>query len=210
MRRNSRTNQLTNNYKSQKMKHTKITFMALAGAFIMASCGESKKENAADEPGLPMQNEMHQENPDAMTGNLDDGQMNEVEFKDDRIAAVYDTYNEIRSSLVNTNAQEAQNGGEKLVAALEGVENNAEALQAARTIANSQAVNEQRTAFLELSAAVEEMVTGAVASGQLYKQYCPMAFDGEGGAWLSASQDIRNPYYGDKMLKCGSVRDTIQ
>lgn len=187
-----------------------MTLMALAGAFLLASCGESKKENTADEPGMPMQNEMHQEDHGDMAGNLDDAQQGDVEFNDERIAAAYGHYNHVRSALVNTNAEEAQNGGEMLVEALEGLENNSEALQAAQTIANTEEVNEQRTAFLDLSAAMENMVSGAIASGELYKQYCPMAFDGQGGAWLSASQEIRNPYYGDKMLKCGSVRDTIQ
>ena len=196
------------------MKNTKMTIMALAGAFLMISCGETKKENA-DESGMPMQNEMHQEHSDEMSGagdvsgNLDDAQQGDVEFNDERIAAAYGHYNHVRSALVNTNAEEAQNGGEMLVEALEGLENS-EALQAAQTIANTEDVNQQRTAFLDLSAAMENMVSGAIASGELYKQYCPMAFDGQGGAWLSASQEIRNPYYGDKMLKCGSLRDTIQ
>jgi len=43
----------------------------------------------------------------------------------------------------------------------------------------------------------------------VYKQYCPMAFDGKGAFWLSSSEEIRNPYYGDKMLKCGRVEETI-
>ncbi|WP_051205429.1 DUF3347 domain-containing protein [Salinimicrobium xinjiangense] len=197
------------------MKHTKMTVLALAGAFMFASCGETKKENA-EEPGLPMQNEMHQEHTDEMSGtgdmagNLDDGQEAEVEFSDERIAAAYGHYNHVRSALVNTNAEEAQNGGEMLVEALEGVENNTDALKAAQTIANTEDVNVQRTAFLDLSAAMEGLVSGSISSGELYKQYCPMAFDGQGGAWLSASKEIRNPYYGDKMLKCGSVRETLK
>jgi Cu(I)/Ag(I) efflux system membrane fusion protein len=36
-----------------------------------------------------------------------------------------------------------------------------------------------------------------------------MAFDFDGAEWLSDSDQIRNPYFGDKMLTCGSVEDTI-
>lgn len=187
-----------------------MTILALAGAFMLASCGESKKENAADEPGMPMQNEMRQEDPDNVSGDLDDGETREVDFSNEQIAAVYGHYDHVRSALVNTNAEEAQNGGEMLVEALNAVENNSEALAAAQTIAKTEDVNTQRTAFLDLSTAIEDLVSGAIASGEIYKQYCPMAFDGAGGAWLSASQEIRNPYYGDKMLKCGSVRDTLK
>lgn len=196
------------------MKNSKMTIMALTAAFMLASCGESKKENT-EEAGMPMQNEMHQpesgeHDMDNMSGNLDDAQTREVNFKDDRMAAVYGHYTHVKTALVNTDATEAQNGGKMLVEALENVENNSEALTAARTIANSDVVNEQRTAFLDLSAAMEGLLTGTIASGEIYKLYCPMAFDGAGGSWLSASKEIRNPYYGDKMLKCGSVREIIQ
>lgn len=177
---------------------------------MLASCGESKKEKNAEEPGMPMQNEMHQEHTEEMSGNLDDGETRQIDFNDERIAAVYGHYTQVKTALVNTDAEEAKSGGEMLVEALEGLENNSEALQAAQTIANSEDVNAQRTAFLDLSKEVEEMVSGAIASGEIYKQYCPMAFDGKGGSWLSASKEVRNPYYGDKMLKCGSVRETIK
>ena len=40
----------------------------------------------------------------------------------------------------------------------------------------------------------------------LYHDLCPMAFDDQGAYWLSESKEIRNPYFGDKMLKCGSTK----
>lgn len=40
----------------------------------------------------------------------------------------------------------------------------------------------------------------------LYLEFCPMAFDNKGAFWLSNSKDIRNPYFGDAMLKCGEVK----
>ena len=197
------------------MKRTKMTMLALAGAFILASCGETKKENEAEDAAMPMQNEMHMEETDDhemndMSGNLDDGQTAEVEFSNENVGKAYQHYMHVKTALVNTNADEAQSGGKMLVEALANVENNTKAFKAAQTIANSKEINEQRTAFLELSAGMEEVLSGEISSGELYKQYCPMAFDGKGGYWLSSSEEIRNPYYGDKMLKCGSVRDTIQ
>ena len=196
------------------MKNTKMTIMALAAAFMLASCGETKKEETTEEAGMPMQNEMHMEETDEhdmdMAGNLDDGQTADVEFSNDAVGSAYQHYMHVKTALVNTNAEEAQSGGKMLVEALGKVENSNKATEAAQKIANTQAINEQRTAFLDLSAGMEEVLSGAIASGEIYKQYCPMAFDGKGGSWLSASQEVRNPYYGDKMLKCGSVRDTIK
>lgn len=44
---------------------------------------------------------------------------------------------------------------------------------------------------------------------KLYYQYCPMAFDNAGAYWVSKSGEIRNPYFGDKMLTCGEVTDSL-
>jgi hypothetical protein len=37
-----------------------------------------------------------------------------------------------------------------------------------------------------------------------------MAQDGKGAMWLSESKEIKNPYFGDKMMECGSVEEEIQ
>jgi Cu(I)/Ag(I) efflux system membrane fusion protein len=43
-----------------------------------------------------------------------------------------------------------------------------------------------------------------------YYEFCPMAFNNEGGYWLSDQPKIRNPYFGDRMLTCGSVKETLK
>ncbi|NRB47964.1 MAG: efflux RND transporter periplasmic adaptor subunit [Saprospiraceae bacterium] len=43
----------------------------------------------------------------------------------------------------------------------------------------------------------------------LYIQHCPMAFDNTGAEWLSTEEGILNPYFGDKMLRCGYVQETL-
>ena len=43
----------------------------------------------------------------------------------------------------------------------------------------------------------------------VYHQYCPMAFNDAGAYWLSKTEDIKNPYFGKKMLSCGEVKDSI-
>ena len=44
----------------------------------------------------------------------------------------------------------------------------------------------------------------------IYRQYCPMAFNDKGAYWLSDETDIKNPYFGKKMLECGEVTDTLK
>jgi Cu(I)/Ag(I) efflux system membrane fusion protein len=43
----------------------------------------------------------------------------------------------------------------------------------------------------------------------LFRQYCPMAFDNKGAYWLSNTQDIYNPYFGEEMRFCGEVKEQL-
>jgi hypothetical protein len=65
----------------------------------------------------------------------------------------------------------------------------------------------QREHFKILSKDVTDMVAITGTENTLYEQFCPM-YDG-GSAWLSMSKDVKNPYYGSKMLKCGKVQKEI-
>ena len=65
----------------------------------------------------------------------------------------------------------------------------------------------QREHFKVLSKDVTDMVAITGTENTLYQQFCPM-YDG-GSAWLSTSKDVKNPYYGSKMLTCGKVQKEI-
>ena len=71
-------------------------------------------------------------------------------------------------------------------------------------------VEAQRRQFSFLSTALIQAVQAFGTSEEtLYIQHCPMALDDTGADWLSTESAIRNPYFGDKMMKCGTVIDTI-
>ena len=44
----------------------------------------------------------------------------------------------------------------------------------------------------------------------LYVQFCPMADNDRGAFWLSTEEEIKNPYFGSMMLKCGNVDREIK
>lgn len=71
-------------------------------------------------------------------------------------------------------------------------------------------IEEQRKHFEIIS---EALINAAELFGVnidwVYVQYCPMAFDDKGAYWLSESEEIRNPYFGDMMLTCGEVTKKI-
>lgn len=44
----------------------------------------------------------------------------------------------------------------------------------------------------------------------IYIEHCPMVNNDKGADWLSLESEIRNPYYGEAMLKCGEVKQVIK
>ncbi|GAA4272671.1 efflux RND transporter periplasmic adaptor subunit [Aquimarina gracilis] len=44
----------------------------------------------------------------------------------------------------------------------------------------------------------------------LYVQQCPMANNNKGAKWISKDTEIRNPYFGEAMLKCGSIINMLK
>ena len=44
----------------------------------------------------------------------------------------------------------------------------------------------------------------------IYVQHCPMANDGKGANWLSKENQVKNPYYGSKMMTCGKTVETLK
>ncbi len=68
---------------------------------------------------------------------------------------------------------------------------------------------EQREHLELLTDDMIAMVAVTGSSQTLYQQFCPMYKGNEGGIWLSANKEIRNPLFGSKMLKCGVVQNEI-
>jgi Cu(I)/Ag(I) efflux system membrane fusion protein len=77
-------------------------------------------------------------------------------------------------------------------------------------IAGATDLETARQQFSLLSPALVQTIKRYSANDEaLYVQYCPMAFDNAGASWISASEEIRNPYFGDAMLTCGKVEETL-
>jgi len=80
----------------------------------------------------------------------------------------------------------------------------------ANTIVTSGEIDAQRESFQMLSDHLIQTVQSmGVSGGDLYIQHCPMADDYKGADWISMEAEIRNPYFGDEMLTCGSVTGEI-
>ena len=134
---------------------------------------------------------------------------------------VYKSYLGIKNALATDNSKAANDEAKKFTAALKDVPvSSMDAKQKAAWtkyaeklrydgdhISESTAIDHQREHFGSLSSNMYEVVKAFQTNDMvLYKQYCPM----EKKSWLSESSTIKNPYFGKKMLDCGTTKETMQ
>ncbi len=83
--------------------------------------------------------------------------------------------------------------------------------KSAETIAATAEIKPQRAAFEALSNELISQVraNGLDRVGNAYVLHCPMVGGDKGADWLSNVPQVINPYYGDSMLDCGSITDTL-
>jgi hypothetical protein len=130
------------------------------------------------------------------------------------------SYIGVKNALVGSNAALAKTRSAELLAALSAPVKGLQPAQQkllgtyldklkfdSRHISETAAIDHQREHFESLSKNMYSLLSGLkLNSTTVYQQYCPM----KKAAWLSESEDIRNPYYGDDMLDCGKVTATIK
>lgn len=185
---------------------TTIMLMAFVGLTTM-SCKDGNKENTAgtvpSEVNTPIAtNDSKTQNPEA-----------------ERVLADYMT---LKNALVETDEKAAADAGKILENTLNAFyvdsytsdvqiklnEIMKSAIEHAEHISKSD-MEHQREQFLLLTADITDMVAITGTNNTLYQQYCPMYANDTGGAWLSMEKEIRNPYFGSKMMKCGEVQKEI-
>ena len=172
-------------------------FVLLMSLFLYACTGESQNHDHAN----------HTE-PAAQTEVIS----LETDIPKEQAYKILTAYIQVKDALVQTNGKAASQAATELVKALE---NGADELLKkirfnAEHIAEAQDPSEQRDHFNSLSDNVYTMLKATEANETpVYRQYCPMAFEGQGGYWLASEKEVNNPYFGDKMLHCGSVKEEL-
>lgn len=129
-------------------------------------------------------------------------------------------YYAVKNALVNSDATNAAKAAGDFVLAVKtidvkslttGEQNAFTAVQAklvadANSIATTKDIAKQRAAFQTLSANMITFVKASKTAKPTHIAYCPM----KKAYWLSAEQAIKNPYYGNSMLTCGNVTETLK
>lgn len=129
----------------------------------------------------------------------------------DQANPIISAYLQLKDDLVETNAKKAQKSATKFIETLKDTEEKGiETIRrAAINISESADIEVQRKEFETLSDALYEYAQSSDMGIKLYRQYCPMAFENKGAYWLSSEKKIMNPYFGDKMLHCGVVKEEM-
>jgi Cu(I)/Ag(I) efflux system membrane fusion protein len=76
-------------------------------------------------------------------------------------------------------------------------------------ISKSTNIKEQRNNFKQVSAAVISAVQVFGVNEKVYVTFCPMADANKGAFWLSKEASVINPYFGNAMLTCGTIKQII-
>lgn len=206
------------------MKKVKVTTAIMAMAFVSLtamSCKDGKNENSENAMHSEMNHdEMNHDghmNHDKMTASNDSMDSNNQTTDAKQVLEDYMT---LKEALVATNKDDAARAGKKLENTLNGFDISsynaeqqkelkdiiADAKEHAEHIGKSE-MDHQREHFKPLSKDMMDMVAITGTDATLYQQFCPM-YDG-GSAWLSMEKEIKNPYYGSKMMACGKVQKEI-
>jgi hypothetical protein len=148
-----------------------------------------------------------------------------TEKKQVSINEVLTAYLQLKNALVNDNGQEASAAGKEISSALQKIDEASltaeqkkeyddekeDLKEHAEHIAeNADKIEHQREHFDLLSSSLYDLVKVFKADKIVYKDHCPMFNNGKGAIWLSEIKEIQNPYYGKKMISCGSVKEEIR
>lgn len=180
------------------MKSVKIYSLLLV-ALVVFSCADDKKKVEAEPEIKIISNKFEHKKSEI-----------DVTFKDEKTALVFEEYINLKTALVNTDAARASTQASNLIKAFTSIDVDEATVAITQKIVESNDIEAQRSAFVDVTNVVEEILEDALDSGAIYKQYCPMAFKNTGAYWLSESKEIANPFFGEKMYRCGRIDATIE
>lgn len=197
------------------MKIINLSVLALSVALSTTACntpssGDSHSSDMHGEHG----HEGHDHNTDDMEHTKKTSAevvMTETTLNETTAASLVGDYLNMKKALTNDNSEDAKASATNMMNTLEGSQDELgkKLLFDAEHIATTTDLGHQRDHFEVLSRNVYALASQVKTGKELYWQHCPMAFEGQGANWISAEEEIRNPYFGSRMLKCGKVEEKI-
>ncbi len=200
------------------MKTSSIRLIILLAAiFFLAQCGGKKETTEAES----MDHAASSDSPTEATGPLF---AVDATFQE-QVVRTLQAYLKVKDAFVASDAAQVKLEATNLKKILKAIDvkmlngpalndwsNYANNLDMALTeILATEDIEAQRTAFSNLSDNLYKSIKAyGLGTTTAYYEFCPMAFNDQGAYWLSDSKEIRNPYFGDKMLTCGRVTEELK
>lgn len=194
----------------------------LAVALLSATVSCNVKNDQEHEHNNMHENGMHSDSHDGHEhSNMEESArvITQNINKNSATSAILDAYFEIKNGLVADSKEKTANGGSSLLVAFskfdmstlsEDVQNEyMEIQESAKEHAEhiiKSPIDHQREHFEDLSKDITDLVTLLGTDKVVYQDFCPMVHKDKGAYWLSETKEITNPYFGSKMMKCGSVK----
>lgn len=134
--------------------------------------------------------------------------MNPSQTDRGQLGPTYEHYFAMQTALANDQYDQAKEAAAAL-AAVESASKELKSLAEAFVLAND--IQAQRKAFDPLAQLMIQTTksTGTVGGQEFYVMRCPMALGNQPADWLQTDKAIRNPYMGQAMLRCGSLKESI-
>ena len=142
----------------------------------------------------------------------------------EQLKAVFNAYINLKDALVKEDSKSTSTSTKTLLNELNKVDmkllsdNKAhnhwmslegEIKSSATSISETSDIESQRDHFKHLSSHLINAVQLFGVNEKVFVEFCPMADNDKGAYWLSKEEKILNPYFGDAMLSCGSVKQVI-
>lgn len=201
----------------------------------MDMSGDKKKDDMKNMSGMDMSGDKKDNNSSKMDMNNMDMKSMNMKNSDKRIDVpknfqaqlkqAFDNYLLLKDALANDKGDAAQKATEKLLGSMSKITIKAltnkdaqnkwisiskEITSSAQALSKTNDLAKQRDQFKNLSASLIKAVKIFGVNQKVYEQFCPMADNSKGAYWLSLDEQIKNPYLGLNMTKCGNTESVIK
>ena len=143
-----------------------------------------------------------------------------------QLKPVFHAYLHIQTHLAEDNLADARTAARRLEVQLDNVDMSLlghdahrvwmkllkEIRTSSREVAEAEDIATARAVFAQLSESLMAVARrfGTGLGQPIHVMHCPMAFNNRGADWLQLSKNLENPYYGDAMLRCGEIKETLE
>ncbi len=204
-----------------KIKNAFVSILALVFVALVAACSGNKKETAENHEG---HDQMDHAKAEATTSVEIKAFENVDASIKTQLNGFLTDYFALNQALIEDNQEGAKAAAKNLsetinkfdMTKLIGEQMDFYHLQVAKLneglkgIATSADIAETRTELSTVSESIYAVVKAYHPNeSALYVQLCPMAKNGAGATWVSNTNEIINPYMGQRMLKCGRTQEIL-